>query len=734
MKVEYTHELTSDTLIIADSQQVRLDLTSMLLAHELLRPKEQLPVLSMPLRALGILLGRQPTAVPPDTTKEGHPVVPSPEQPPATLFTRSMWLAQAFRSAAELLRLEAAIDQRDLASKISRGGLTTLTFAQETGLVEAVSRGVLTEHDLNVILTYARIGDGPHESQRRAVEILSTLARTTIELKRPERVIADHANLYDDYDFILDRAVLIRLMEFGRQLIARPAVPSAVVADDPKGSITQRVETLLELASIFGAIPLAATVPLLDHALEFLLHPWVRMTSKGRLSDEIARIAEQHAARKLSLPGTAPWPELTGARFVDAAVAGSWPKLPPKPTTILSIAAPAWGQPLAADLSTAVLISEEFVTVLAGLLWRLEETTAAAADLYRRAAGERASSLSVLPATVSVDLLTGPFITIPSVSVSIPATVPSIQRACWHANTDTWRLLHSPLARWHNYTHEYVLDDLRDTPDTQYVPTIVEQTDDPIALKNLHMLLPFIDIFDAPGIPAPMTRDSLLNLWGITGVELEALLAQLSGGTNSFMAHALADRLRFIGVLAFAVNGVRDFISPMDGSWYHTRSHLPFTKMDENTRIELGSRANVRLRSEKMGDGTFFLYPFSHIPTSACVNTLPEHIRSVALQDEVYHKPIVVWEVAPQEAVRPALKIAGWRVHPTGVADLVLNNTLPSTTGFHPVYVHSDPRDGSHGHPLYTHRYNAIVSISDPSSPSPSLPTIAASPRYIMSF
>jgi len=722
MKIEAIQDAPAGTLLIADAQTLRLEATTAMLAYELQQPREKLPVLSMPLRALALLLGRSPTA---------HRTDKDTPAPPAPLFLRAMWLARALRAVAEYLRMSAQVDQKDLASKIERGGLTTLAFAVESGLTEAIEAGVLTEQDIQSLLMYARSGNGPAESQRNAVMVINAALQATLIAKRPDHPLAEHYNLFDDYDYVLDRAVLIRLREFARALLAQPAVPSPTVMDDPKNAVAQRVETMIGLASLVAALPVMAISPLLDHTLEFLTHPWLRFTAKGRLADEISRIAEQHAVRRMALPSGAPWTELSGLSVLDCAVAGPWPHKPKAPTTILPIAAPAWGKPLAADFSTKVAVTEELIATMATLTWRLSETAASAMDIYRRAAGERAANVPLLPVTITRDLFTGEFAALPTTATQVPIAPLSLIRPRWHANTDNFRLLHEPLSRWHFYTHAYVVEDVRGTKAVQAIPSIIEKEEEPFAIAALKAILPFIEVFDAPAIPASMTLNHLLDLWGITPVELHALLSQMGDGTSSFMARAFADRLRFIGMLTFEVNGHHEIIPPMDGMWYHTRETKKFL-VAEDKKIKLGERANVQADVSKEAPvGVFFLHPFSHIPNTADVTKIASCLQLVGPADEQHHKPLVVWEAPKAFTVEPVLPIVGWKLHSGPVSDIVLNPAMPSRDAYIPTYV---VPGGKNEYPLYSHAYNAIVSLTAPMSDRSVAFSLPAAPRYIMNL
>jgi hypothetical protein len=706
-------------MLIADSQKLRLDATSAVLAYELQRPKEAMPVLSMELRALTILLGRSV-----DLPKAKDAEAP----PPAPLYLRTMGLARTLRAVAEYLRMSAQADQRDLASRMERGGLTSLTFAIETGLVDAIQQGYITEADIQSLILYARTGAGPAESQRRAVTVLNAVLRSEVVARRPTNPIASHFNLYDDFDFVIDRALLIRLQEFARSLLLSPAAPSPNVPDDPKGAVTQRIEKISDLAATIAALPVMAMSPLLDHTLEFLTHPWLRFTSKGRLADEISRIAEQHAIRRIAFPSGAPWPELHGMALLDSAVAGPWPERPREPTTTLAIAAPAWGRPLAADYSTKVAITEEQVTTVAALTWRLSETAATAVDIYRRTAGERSPNVPLTPVTVTRDMLTGEFSPLPDRSSNVLIAPSSMMRPRWHAVTDNWRLLQRPISRWHFYTQAYVVDDLKESPDVQVVPTVIERDEEPFAIAALKVILPFVKTFDAPGIPVSMTLQHLTDLWGITDEELHALLSQMSDGTQSFMARAFADRLRFIGVLTFELNGHKEVIPPMDGMWYHTKITKNFL-VDDEKKILLGERTNVSTEGDRTAPvGRFYLHPFSHIPSSADVTAVAQHIKIVSVADERLHKPLAVWEVGTESRIVPVLPIEGWRLHPTPVADFIFNPTLPDPTAYVPTYVIPG---GKNEYPLFSHAYNAVVSLMGPLSASPAGFPVQPAARYI---
>jgi hypothetical protein len=647
--------------------EARLAQTRLLLSSELMKPIEQLPVQTSLSRALIQLL------------KNNGKVTP--------LARRLTSLAEAYSRIADWLRTQALLDRSKLERDILNGTILSTALASQVGLLDSINDGVITSEDIAEILMNAVVTSGPSHSEGDVAKLLLSMVQVSVA-----GVPMTDLTFEENFESIIEIAILIRLLELGRGIIATNAKASNEVPDMARTN-QLRLTNIRDIGAAIASIWLIVSHDLLQHAYRWAIHPIMKSVTRSKLADALKAAIEEQASRKMEIPTHPLWPEFGRDDLFDMRLTSPWPPKPDDPTFDLSIPSPEWGNPLISDLKIDAEISDAMANALVDTIWIIQDHTERAAYAYDRVREGVTPSLNLIPADIKEDEYQGGMATIPRSTTSLPIVCMELPRPVWYDDTNNFRLLNGDendhggrLRSWDRHTFARVMRIIQRQPDVHFIPVLVEGGGISPVTQGLPQIVPYFDIFDAPHPAIPINKSYLLSLLDMTDDIMEDYVSQLTGNVASALARSLAESFRFIGQVVVRERGSNELgeaLIPYDQMWYQTRNVASFCdfslddKGNPRTGIILGERENAKIdgRSTTI---EFILFPFTHVPSSVLIHDMHKHL---VLLDRVHrrigygNRPIVEWEDTSSD-ITPLTKIIGWKRHPSQVDYIILVRTL----------------------------------------------------------
>jgi hypothetical protein len=654
-----------------------------------------------------------------------------------SLAKRLTGLAVAYSRIADWLQVQALLDRSKLERDILNGTILSTTLASQVGLIDSINAGVITSEDIAEILMNAVVPSGPSHSEGDIAKLLLSVVQVSISGTSLKDLTFE-----ENFESIIEIALLIRLLELGRGIIASNTKASNEVPDLARTN-QLRLTNIRDIGASIASLWLIVSHDLLQHAYRWAIHPIMKSVTRSKLADSLKAAIEEQASRKMDIPAHPLWPEFNRDDLFDMRLTSPWPPKPDEPTTELSIPSPEWGNPLISDLKLDAELSDAMANALVDTIWIIQDHTERAAHAYDRIREGVTPSLNLIPADIKEDEYQGGLATIPRSMTTMPIVSAELPRPVWYDDTNNFRLLNGDgsdhggrLRSWDRHTFAKVMRVIRRQESVSFIPVLVEGGGISPVTQGLPQLVPYFDIFDAPQPSIPMNKSYLLSLLDMTNDVMEDYIAQLTGNVASALARSLAEAFRHIGQVVVREKGSIELgepLRPYDQKWYQTRDVTSFCdhhlddKGNPVSGIILGQRENARIDG-RTTTLEFILFPFTHVPSSVIVHDMYKHL---VLLDRVHrrigygNRPIVEWEDTTRD-ILPLAKIVGWKRHATQVDYIVLIRTMGADQE-QMRYVELTTAQNILG----VRYFNAIVKINE-ATPNSDIGTTTSPPTRVM--
>lgn len=468
----------------------------------------------------------------------------------------------------------------------------------------------------------------------------------------------------DDADVIVDSLIYARLAEYVAHFsdASQATDFSSMLTADRKEHILRRVATLRAIARELAAIAIGPVAVYTDHLSRILAHPWVARATYGRTADEVARAVKQLATGKAAQAVRPPWPEFALSDCFDPRLLG-WAAIVedvPSPVASVALGTDRTVHPLAADLSYPVDIKALDVDRWLNLIWmgvtRVERALQLTAGPETgQAPGFPAPTFNAAPPLGTPTMLP---------DHGYPVMPAGVATVAWPDDRVTPGTL--GLSAWTPVTLQGIKNAIRAHAPRAVV--YVRGTEEPRSFVGLPTLIPAAGIVAKAIAYHPVNTDTLPLMWGMAAIEWQDMLRATGGNASALPMRAVADALRFIGIVVVHSSTGRGagIVAPFDRMYYHASSINQTALADELILAQFQAQG---------GDVRIGLKPFRAIPTSARLDELAANIAFEETADARPVRPYAKWRTDQAPSGEPGLEIVGIVGPDPSITDIV---TLPT--------------------------------------------------------
>jgi hypothetical protein len=540
-------------------------------------------------------------------------------------------------------------------TKIGEGWASReIAAAATTEVVRAIDPDFMPDREILDFVMYAVPGTGPERSEREAVAIAYQLTRFAFLFSGSNETGPAAAAV---------RILLVDLLGWVRHALAeKTSAPQVLTAGRVDEALAARISTLRDMAGFTLGMNLSATQQVTRHFLRWLKDPWIKSISYGKQADKFDRMIISFEERT---PSPGPFTSLSSLNVTDAydmeiIELDSLVALIPQPTVALPRAYSMYRKPLSVDMRFPLRIEEEGLAKWLDAGWRMVRLTQEAATLFTIPGVESLPTINVtdrFPAfrgeggIAGIDTVTG-----------IPIITPSDPSVNWP--TSDWALFGLDFDPNCFHTRQFIVEHIAAHP---LIPVRLSGATPESYLEEAPSIQPVLKALDEARTLLPMELASIAMMWGMTLPRLVKQYSFLPNDPSLVTWRAIAEALRFIGVLT--VN--EQIVEPFSRHWYHgiRFNKLCFAQPFTFINTEVMDNGN------RIGGVVAVFHPFKAIPTSARLSAMPDKLATVLTERDNSGLPLLQWidtsEVGPSN-----VEIVGW-MNGEGTIDVFLVESVP---------------------------------------------------------
>lgn len=650
MYIAFANEKTTVTALpFAYGQRIRLALlpdvgvetARSIIAHHMQQPRAAIASLSGPLRALSITIAAIKASVAASTAPDS-----------STVTSIVLSLGSSFGAIAEAFDSWQRMDRM----RLNRGVVSQDAAAAAFAALSTQGQASISVQELLELLTYVGATQAPRGNQAATVKVLEDVLWL---LNLCSTLTGDIVQV------AVCKLTIIHLAELAHWASSQytPAVNPGVV-QTPGETVGKTIADLKKISTWITGSVVAASSTISLHLDSWLKEAPVRKI----LIDQALLSAEQyHEVVATRLPSPQPFtpvPVLRQAGLYDCNITGTGALLAIVPDA--GATATPNGK---ADLMHPLGTDEKPPMVFDAML--------AAASVARLAT---AVSLAMQAATIREEMGDASATPIPSFNASWPEDSESMIQGVDFAPGYPLLVTTDPrirvaqgvtsALRLISRRSDRVLRGKIAELDTE-VPLVVRGARDAAMMMSVPPLMPVIGrVQDADRSYSPLPA-SLHQLWSVPTSSIQELWAHFidATSTSDVGLRALAEVLRFVGVLSITEGAESEMVLPRSGHWYHGLVH---------TSEVLGDVVQLMVADPKAAKPRSLTFrPFTVIPSTARLSGMASNVVPFSGSVRALSSlPMFRWiSSATSEATESA--ITGWRVAQEDELDLVL---LPATS------------------------------------------------------
>lgn len=705
-------------LLVGPFLRRRLDHTINFTCFNLMRGKDKLPYMNPLLRAISSVMVQ--VLSPSDLAKEGNDIAQvawkkgAPSSQIRTVVQTYTAIARALDALAlqQRMKMVQALMERDAMVNIMLKG---------AGL-EGLPNGVTAEGIVDMCLNNR--GAGPYDSEIHVVRLTNKMIG--LGARAAEALPSAMADEETRISMLSEICTYIRLLELVNRQIndGDRNVPESTTMT-PDDMITTTVKNLRTAAASLASVLLAARVTMMQHLMTVLSNPWFSGALTGHTSQQYHQALEEVQRRQYPLSGWTDWRELNEAGILDLDMSGLHWAIPERTDTLNP--ATVSDYVLYTDITTDVRISEVDPMRLLENVW----LALTAADKDARLLHDAQS------AGIGIDTISGVTVDLSNPTEQALDELSTISQSSGWPSVSRWDpinpcmptdkiLASSGLSRWEYYTTAKISGFSRLQLDA--FPVKVKCSTPARGIPMYRCLEPVFKPWDQLMPYLPPSLDSLAKIWEVDSGELSRSLSLMLGQARPAFMRAIAEALRFVGIVIQKTGDSELPIIPMVGHYYHA---MPVTLLrNMETLRPFHSDIVLAKAIEKKADQPgvhmeLILRPFNRLPMTADIGTIGRHLAELPPRTTRPTASIIRWiqddRMAP--AYTQKLTVVGWRVAEADLADLIfmqLQKQHEGAEAYYSLYGHDDYA------PVIGRQGNSVVSLLADGDPLPYTPAFTA--------
>jgi len=660
-------------LTIGTYARQRAEILSQALAHFMTRRVSDFSTFTPRIQVLQILLDRAPQ----------NNLTGGDGSKTTRLFYRVCALADYFNRVASAMELVAASDQLKAVAAFYDPSIIPAAAISAFGAGAGGIADLLSPAQLTLMLTHGMIDAGSKSSQNDTIATGRTLMGTTYKW-------AGEGNSALPAESVLDNLVAMRLCEFfiHHGTNVRSTEQSEVLAIERKEYIPRRTNLLRTLARELAAVAIGPAAIYVGEITKAMNEPWVRSAITGRTADALTRALVEFSTRNIDAAVRPAWSDITAPDRWDADMLGLSALFSdvPLPSVDAPIGPADLVHPLSRDLAYPVEFTHENAELWLELLYSM---TGHVEEQYSRLIlSEHATSIG-FPA-IGFDHATpsaeGAPVLLPQ--DGYPIIAPDADYTFWPSPATSPGSL--GITQYIPVTYAGMREQIR----THFprTPAFIHGLQEPSEFAGYAPIMPALGKIHEAVPRFPLTRENIHIMWGMSEQEFSNSLRVAGSRPSTLSLRAMADALRFIGVLAVGKGDHFSVVPTFDRRYYHA---------SEIASSILGPSITLATYPVDGGEASVVLKPFLGVPQSARLELLGSNVQWLDIAEYRPYKRAAAWAASRADKFEPSLPITGIIAADPKLTDIV---TVPSTGTGHELVL-----TGDKDRPIGRRYHNAVL-------------------------